>query len=213
MSTASPQPESIVGLERASRRIAATLSTLPSDRPVVGITGPVGSGKSTLAGRLAKQVVGLVLSTDRYLPNYAETPPDRRDEPGFSDLARLGSDLQTLQECGEASVPVWSFHEHRRTGEERVRVGGPILCEGLMALHASVSRSLDLAVFVQASRATRWSRWEAIENAGERGWGVEAAREHFEDVAEPTFARFANDYLSAADVIVWNDESGASSGR
>ncbi|MEO1535881.1 MAG: hypothetical protein AAFS11_10050, partial [Planctomycetota bacterium] len=129
------------------------------------------------------------------------------------DLARLRSDLQALRKFGAASVPVWSFHEHRRTGEERVRVRGSIVCEGLMALHTALAGCLDLAVFVQASSATRWSRWEAIETSGQRGWGVQAAREHFEGVAEPIFARFANGYLSAADLVVWNDETASSADR
>jgi uridine kinase len=173
-------------------------------RPVIGITGPVGSGKSTLARLLAQALGGVVLSTDQYLPDYHLVPEDERDDPRHADLPRLTADLRSLRDTGLAEVPDWSFHQHRRIGSTPLVATGPVLCEGLFALHETARPGLDLAVFVEAPAPLRWSRWEAIEQRGERGWGVERARAHFQLVAEPTFARYAAAYRASADLIVDN---------
>ena len=65
--------------------------------------------------------------------------------------------------------------------------------------------SVDVGVYVEASAEVRWERWAALERSGERGWGVDVAREHFERVAEPGHAAVAQAYRDAADVIVMND--------
>lgn len=201
MLTRMSSPE-IIAWDGAAERIRERLALSRGGRAVliVGITGPVGAGKTTLA----RAVSGCVLSTDRYLPDYEGTPPGECDLPERADLARLAGDLSTLRAGQEASVPCWSFHEHRRTGYEVMRPAALIACEGIHALHAGPAALMDLKVFVEASRAVRWARWEAIERAGERGMGVEAARSFFDGVAEPSFAARAEAYRAAADVIVVN---------
>ncbi len=170
---------------------------------LVGITGRVGSGKSTLAGAIRDLAgEGLVLSTDDYLPDYDEVAFEHRDDPAYAALAELAGHLAELRSTGAATVPTWSFKTHRREGTRPVSAGGLVICEGIHALHSAVSSVYDLRVYVHADADTRWSRWEAIELAGERGWGVEKAREHFDRVAEPTFARHEASYRAAADVIV-----------
>jgi hypothetical protein len=62
---------------------------------------------------------------------------------------------------------------------------GVIVVEGLFALHERLGGAVDLRVFVEAPRATRWARWEAIERRGERGMGVEAARAFFDGDRRP----------------------------
>ncbi len=208
MSTPDRQPVLLRGLASARDEIASRLAGLPHGRPVVGITGPVGSGKSTLAALVAGAVNGLVLSTDRYLPDYGLVPRLHRDRPDRSDLARLSHDLAALRDRGQGTIPVWSFHEHRRIGEEPLIAPGPIVCEGIFALHSAVLPHIDLRVFVEASSQTRWHRWEAIERSGERGMGIDAARRHFETIAEPTFAEFEAGYRDAADCVVLNDAEG-----
>lgn len=150
---------------------------------VVGITGPMASGKSTLAALVG----GLVLSTDRYLPDYDTLPEHAWDLPGSSDLARLAADLAALRDGRPARVPVWSFHSHSRTGEELVHPRPIVVVEGLHALHASLHAHLDVTVAVDAPRDVRWSRCEARELRGERGWPLKQVRRFFAEVAEPTF--------------------------
>jgi len=169
---------------------------------VVGVTGPVGSGKSTLARALG----GAVLSTDAYLPDYDGIPYEERDRPESADLHRLAADLREFRSTGRARVPVWSFQSHRREGYRDVEAGDLLVVEGIHALHDLPHAHIDLAVFIEAPASVRWARWEAIESSGARGWGVEAAREYFDRVAEPTFQSRIAEYRLRARFIVHNAE-------
>lgn len=188
--------------EEAARLLGERVAALSAARPVVvvGITGPVGAGKSTLARALS----ACIISTDHYLPDYAAVPYEERDHPARADLPRLAADLAAIRAGRAASIPQWSFHEHRRTGYAEVRPAPVVVCEGIHALHELPRAELDLKVYIEAARATRWARWEAIERAGQRGMGVERARAFFDRVAEPAFAARAAEYRAAADVIVLN---------
>ena len=189
----SEAPLAIMALVSSRRR---------GDAPVlVGVTGPVGSGKSTLAGRLG----GVIVSTDDYLPDYEGLPEHERDLPERADLRRLRQNLGELRAGGPARAPVWCFHEHRRTGERVIEPGSLVVCEGIHALHERVAELYDVRVYVEAPRDVRWSRWRAIEESSERGWGVERARAFFDAVAEPTFERYARAYRACAHVHVIND--------
>jgi hypothetical protein len=101
-------------------------------------------------------------------------------------------------------APIWSFQTHRREGYREVSPGSIVACEGIHALHEPVRGLFHLKIFVEASREVRWSRWEHLEATGQRGWGVEKAREFFEQVAEPTFATTAQVYRECADIVVVN---------
>lgn len=172
---------------------------------VIGVTGPVGAGKSTLTRAVGDRWPGAVtLGTDDYLPDYAKVARERRDLPEESDLERLAADIRALAGGGERSVPVWSFHEHRRTGERVVRPGRVIVVEGLHALHETVRGSLTAAVFVDAPASVRLARWRAIADAGDRGWSADETEAFFHEVAEPTFWRFGEAYRASADLVVEN---------
>lgn len=194
--------------DQAPRAILAgvdALSRAGRSRVVVGITGPVGAGKTTLALSLG----GTVISTDWYLPDYETVEYSRRDLPEVADLAALAQDLASLRSHGRAEVPVWSFATHRREGRAEVTAPGLIVVEGIHALHDRALPHLDLRVFVDAPDTVRWTRWEALEASGQRGWGVAAAREYFDRVAEPTYRSRESLYRSRADFIVLNhSESG-----
>lgn len=183
-------------------------------RAAVGITGAVGSGKSRLAERLAAEFPhpSVVVTTDSYLPDYEVVAFEERDLPEHAHLDELAAHLARLHAGHPADVPVWSFDVHRRTGTNRVNPAPVVICEGLFALHAIVRDRLDVAVFVEAPREHRLERMVAREVAGERGWTVEHATEHFERVADPIFARYADEYRSAADVAVKNPGRPAGTG-
>lgn len=146
-----------------------------------------------------------MISSDSYLPDYAQVEFHQRDDPQHADLPLLASHLSDLRAGRSASVPVWSFHSHRRESHTVVHPEPFLVCEGIHALHPTVRPHIDLAVFVDAPAHIRWARWESLERSGTRGWGVEHARKHFQQVAEPAFARWAPQYRSAANLLVIND--------
>jgi len=183
----------------------AILSSLASDRVgVIGITGPVGAGKSHLSGILRGNS-GIHLATDDYLPDYDKVAYEDRDDPDLADSAALIANLQDLRSGRSTSVPRWSFQSHSRVGYRDVVPTNLILVEGIHALHERLFPHLDVCVFVEASPDVRWKRWEHLETTGQRGWGVEVARQFFHAVAEPTFEKYAPIYKSRAHFIVRNE--------
>lgn len=192
----------VTGIDAAAEAIQRLAAACTRTPPVIGVTGPVASGKSTLARRLGR----CVISTDAYLPNYEQTPEHARDLPESADLGLLLQHIHTLRTTGRANIPTWSFKTHRREDAREIWwTEGPIVIEGIHALDTRLRDQMDVKVLVDASRDSRWKRWEAIENAGERGWGVELARVHFDRIAEPTFHARMPALQQVADIIVWND--------
>lgn len=202
----SPTPQTL-HFSHAARSLAEHLRAIK--RPaVVGITGPQGSGKTTLANRLANAIGAtdaIVLSTDRYLPDYSIIPDAEVDEPRHAALDELAAHLAQLRAGEVTHLPIWSFHSHKREGTEPIHPAPVVIVEGIFALHERVVPALDLAVYVEAPASVRWERVEARELTGERGFGVERSRIHFNDVADPTFSRHADSYRAAAHIVVQND--------
>lgn len=184
--------------ELATLRRAARAPDDVAGPAVVGITGPMAAGKSTLAASLG----GLVLSTDRYLPDYDGLAEQEWDLPEHSDLVRLASDLAQLRSGLPTRVPIWSFRTHGRVGEEELLPDSLIVVEGLHALASHVQPHLDLAVLVDAPRDVRWSRCVERERTGERGWSIDYVERFFEHVAEPTFNAHGRLEAARAHVIV-----------
>ena len=170
-------------------------------RTGIGVTGAVAAGKSTLARTLSECVV----STDNYLPDYHTTAEHLRDLPESSDLERLARDIAALRSGCGTNIPLWTFAEHRRIGEQRVETADVVVVEGLHALHALPRQHVDIAVFVDAPQPTRWQRAVAREQAGDRPWPIEYLDKFFHSVAEPTFALHADGYRRAAHFVVIND--------
>jgi len=217
-----PNHPQTVNWPQAPATILALAAHQTIPRPVIGITGPVGAGKSTLAQKLAEAFPSpapaqptkggrlpaahsptLIIPTDHYLPDYHTIAQSQRDNPDQSDLEALADHLALLKVGKPAHIPIWSFHTHRRTGTHQVEPASLIIIEGIHALNERLE--LDIAVFIDAPPDTRWQRWEHLERTGQRGWGVEKAREHFHQIAEPAFTRHAPAYKARANILVIND--------
>jgi len=185
-------------MDEAADAIRAAAGATGAPRVVVGVTGAVAAGKSTLA----RAIGGLVVSTDHYLPDYERTPEHLRDLPESSDLARLVRDLAELRAGRTTRIPQWSFESHSRVGELEVAPAPTVVVEGLHALHEAVLGHVDVAVFIETPREVRWARAVARELAGDRPWPIEYLEHFFTNVAEPTYARHAERYRAAADIVV-----------
>ena len=194
-----PTPRTITFADAADAILAVVRAR--GQRTVIGVTGAVAAGKSTLARRLSECVV----STDNYLPDYQTTAEHLRDLPESSDLERLAQDLAALRSGSGTNIPLWTFAEHRRIGEQHVQTADVVVVEGLHALHALPLQHIDIAVFVDAPQPTRWQRAVAREQAGDRPWPIEYLDKFFHTVAEPTFALHAEGYRRAAHFVVIND--------
>ncbi len=226
----SPNPPRAVNWQQAPAAILTLAANKNTPRTVIGITGPVGAGKSTLASRIANtktetqtdkgglpaalntvdtggnpSPATLIIPTDHYLPDYHTIDQSERDNPDQSDLEALAHHLTLLRTGKPAEIPIWSFHTHRRTGTQKLLPADLIIIEGIHALNDRLE--LDIAVFVDAPPDTRWQRWEHLERTGQRGWGVEKAREHFDRIAEPAFTRYAPAYKARADILVINSDA------
>lgn len=199
-------PENVTrGLDAAADEVLRRVRARGRPHTVVGITGPVGSGKSTLARMIVDALGACLLPTDAYLPDYTTVPELERDLPEHADLDLLARNLDDLRTRRRTHVPVWSFHTHKRESlRELILDGDLIVVEGIHALDARVIHAIDIRVLVDAPSEVRWARWEQIESSGERGWGVDLARDHFQRVAEPTFHNRIDHLRRVADLVVWN---------
>lgn len=193
--------------DEAAEGVLGRLREMKRGVGVVGITGPVGAGKSHFSKLLCGTggLQGVHLATDDYLPDYDKVKYEERDDPALADTELLRKNLAALRQGARANVPTWSFQTHSRIGYRIVEPSSLVIIEGIHALHDGIFPQLDLCVFVEAPAKVRWDRWEYLETSGQRGWGVDVAREFFHGVAEPTFERFAPLYRARAHFIVRND--------
>ncbi len=199
-----PEGPTLLAWETAPAELLRRARAMATRTTVIGITGPVGAGKSHLSRALIAPG-GCHLATDDYLPDYDKVGYDERDDPRLADSALLVQNLSDLRSGRATRVPIWSFQSHSRTGYRDAAPTSLVVVEGIHALHETILPHLDLCVFVEAPAAVRWSRWEFLETTGQRGWGVEVAREFFQSVAEPTFARFEPVYRARAHFVVRNE--------
>ena len=199
-------PETLA--QTLDRLIESARASGSTPRPVIGIAGPVASGKTTLAAAVAARHGTEVLSTDDYLPNYEGLPRLERDEPRHADLPRLAADIAGLRTGRETNVPVWSFFENRRVDERAMTPGDIIVVEGLFALHPTIADLLSVGVFVNGPEARRREKFVGRSADGERGFSVEEADSHFDEVAEPTLWKHLDLYRPQVAMYLMHDNAG-----
>jgi uridine kinase len=152
------------------------------DLVLVGIGGRGGAGKTTLAHMIPGAVV---IGTDEFW-----------DGTGF-DLGRLRRQaFEPLLAGRDARFASFDWKAQEPRGERVVRPHGPIVVEGVCALHRLFRDDYQLRVWVEAPRELRLAR--GLERDGED------ARSTWEDVWMPMEDRYIarDDPVSAADLIV-----------
>ena len=116
------------------------------------------AGKTTLAERLAAAVGGACVFLDDFIK------PERewrwRDRPSFPfDLVRydeFAGAVRGLATDGECRYRPWDYRTGERADLDRVvrLLDGPVIVEGVSALHPDLAPLYDLRVWVESDAAT-----------------------------------------------------------
>jgi len=116
------------------------------------------AGKTTLADRLAAAIGGACVFLDDFIK------PERewrwRDRPSFPfDLVRydeFAGAVRGLATDGECRYRPWDYRTGERADLDRVvrLLDGPVIVEGVSALHPDLAPLYDLRVWVESDAAT-----------------------------------------------------------
>lgn len=156
------------------------------------IAGGSASGKTTLARRLAEAVPGsAILSQDSFYICQSRRVRDARghldfDTPDALDFASMAVALTMLKQGQNATIPVYDFATHSRTGEEVLSAGmQTLIVEGTLVMSQPPIRALAYrSYFVSAREELRRARREARDVA-ERGRTLEDVRRQLREQVFP----------------------------
>jgi uridine kinase len=173
------------------------------------IAGGSGSGKSTLADGLAARLPGAtLLPIDAYYRDLSHLPFEKRIETDFDDPAAievelLVGQLEALRRGERIRRPVYNFARHTRVERKRaVLAAGPILVEGLHALHwPELRAAADVSFYLRAPEAVRRER-RVARDVSERGRDEREARRQFAESVVRAHARLVEPAAAFADVVL-----------
>ena len=190
-------------VKRALRDFAEVVTlarSLGPDLRLVGIDGLPVAGKSTLATEVAEALSGTTLHLDDFVRPEPEWPHPLRSGFPFPYIRYadfLGAVL-ALAACGKCCFHPYDWATGRTSVVEReVRLvgNGPVVVEGVSALHSSLAPLYRLRVWVESDAAT------TLAAAFARGGGVWA--QEWEEVFLPSVALYLEtNPQSRADVLV-----------
>jgi uridine kinase len=157
--------------------VIAFVGQRPQPR-LLAIDGLPLAGKTTLADRLAAAVGGACVFLDDFIK------PERewrwRDRPSFPfDFIRydeFAGAVRSLSTDGECRYRPWDYRTGERADLDRVArlPDGPVIVEGVSALHPDLAPLYDLRIWVESDAATvldaarargvgNWAReWEVM---------------------------------------------------
>jgi uridine kinase len=175
---------------------------------LIGVAGGSASGKSTFAeilARTAGRKHAGVLTMDRfYLPKRARTDQDavNFDHPAAIDFQLLRSVIQMLHSGRSASVPIYDYAIHDRTGCEPMRSTRVIIVEGILALSdPTIRRLMKLAIFVETPDHVRYHR-RLTRDVRERGRTPRSVSKQWTTSVLPMHNEYVAPTKQHADVIL-----------
>ncbi len=177
----------------------------------IGVAGGTGSGKTTVANEIVRRVgpeLIVTVNQDRYYHDLAHLDEGRRihhnfDHPGAIEESLLVDHLQRLKAGQPASLPIYDFSRHVRTGEtETVEPQPVILLEGILILAIPALRELlDVKIFVDPDPDLRFIR-RLKRDIAERDRSVDSVVEQYLATVRPMHLEFVEPSKRWADVII-----------
>jgi len=177
----------------------------------IGVAGGTGSGKTTVANEIVRRVGSeriVTVNQDRYYHDLAHLDEGQRshhnfDHPDAIEESLLVDHLQRLKAGRPASLPVYDFSRHVRTGEtEPVGPQPVILLEGILILAIPELRELlDVKIFVDTDPDLRFIR-RLNRDIAERERSVESVVEQYLATVRPMHLEFVESSKRWADVII-----------
>ena len=178
---------------------------------VIGIAGGSASGKTTFAKRVAHeagQSRATVVAMDRFYLSKAdrlERGLDNYDHPSAIDFSLLQDVMQTLRAGKSASVPIYDFANHDRTGFETVLASQCVILEGILALWDAKIRSLiNFAVYIEVADDVRLDR-RLKRDMRERGRDRQSIESQWNGSVIPMHTQYVARTKSYADHVIDGD--------
>jgi uridine kinase len=177
----------------------------------IGVAGGTGSGKTTVASEIVRRVGPeriVTVNQDRYYHDLAHVDEERRihhnfDHPKAIEESLLVEHLRRLKAGQPASLPIYDFSRHIRTGEtELVEPQPVILLEGILILAIPALRELlDVKIFVDPDPDLRFIR-RLKRDIAERDRSVDCVVEQYLATVRPMHLEFVEPSKRWADVII-----------
>lgn len=178
---------------------------------IIGVAGGTGSGKTTVVHKIMQKLAGeavSVLAQDSYYKSldqlsYQERCAINFDHPDSVDFDLLIEHVKQLKQGYPVEQPVYSFNDHKRSGES-IKVFPPkvLILEGILLFSYKMLRELcDIKIFVHVDSDQRLIR-RLRRDMAERGRDLEEVLERYQNSLKPMHEEFIEPTMKYADIII-----------
>ena len=180
---------------------------------IIGITGGTASGKTTIVenslSNFNKNDIG-VISQDSYYKQTDDLTHVERiainfDHPQAIDFDLLVQQINFLKNGATIQQPVYSFHSHNRTNEQKYFAPKKIIIvEGILIFNDKRLLDLfDLKIFIEADADERLRR-RIIRDSNERGRDANEVINRYRSTLKPMHDLYIEPHKKNADLIFNN---------